>query len=116
MFAILVLVSQTRTENLDSIGGERKNITYSAPYNYKFGASWLSNLYTRMNHFNTSYYSGSGLSLVYRPGMEPKIFPRNRWLNKTHLGSGDQFYTLGNRDSYKHDMANYAELPLRFRT
>ncbi len=91
-------------------------LTYSQPYNYKYGGIWPPGMYSRLYYWSPGFYNGSGLSLQFRPGMENKTFPRNRWINKTNMGDSVPYYHVTNRDEYSHDMANYAELPLRFRT
>jgi hypothetical protein len=93
-----------------------KAVTLSQPYNFKYGGLWPPDMYSRLYYWSPGFYNGSGLSLQFRPGMENKNFPRNRWIDKTNMGNSVPYYKVSNRDDYKHDMANYSELPLRFRT
>lgn len=106
---IAVLVFSNTRENLT-------NLKFAQPYNFKYGGAWPPGMYSRMYYWSPGFYNGSGLSLAFRPGMEPKNFPRNRWIFKANMGDSVPYYHVSNRDDYRHDIANYSELPLRFRT
>jgi len=93
-----------------------KDLKFGLPYNFKYGGSWPPDMYSRLYYWSPAFYNGSGLSLAFRPGMEPTDFPRNRWIYKTNMGDTVPYYHVNNRDDYRHDVANYKELPLRFRT
>jgi len=88
---------------------------YSTPYNYKFGGKWPPGLFSRLYNWSPGFYSGSGLSLSTRPGMGYKYYPRNRWIRNTTNGN-NSYYRTWNRDDYTHNAANYADVPLRFRS
>lgn len=109
MVIIIFCYTQTTKENLDEL-------SFAQPYNFKYGGAWPPDMYSRMYYWSPGFYNGSGLSLAYRPGMEPTKFPRNRWIYKTNMGNSVPYYHVSNRDDYRHDIANYKELPLRFRT
>lgn len=106
--ALIVILYKSR-ENLT-------DLKFAQPYNFKYGGEWPPGMYSRMYYWSPGFYNGSGLSLAFRPGMEPTNFPRNRWINKTNIGNSPSYYHVSNRDDYRHDIANYGELPLRFRT
>lgn len=112
---VLFYIFQSKTERFNQ-NDNAQPLHFSQPYNYKYGGTWPPDMYSKLKYWSPGFYNGSGLSLQFRPGMEPTNYPRNRWINKTTLGNSAPYYYVSNRADYSHNMANYSELPLRFRT
>jgi hypothetical protein len=81
---------------------------YSQPYNPSSGGSgWPPNMYTRTREISPGFHTGSGLSHEYRPGMGPKLWPRNRWINSIRTGK-NSYHTITNNEDRIHDAGNYS--------
>lgn len=84
---------------------------YSFPYNYKYGGNFPPGMYSRLYFRSPGFYTGSGLTYNFRPGVgfNPAGWPRARWIS-----NNGNYYYITNGGDYFHDAANYFNLPLQF--
>jgi hypothetical protein len=117
VFIVIIIILFFCVKRKDNFTFPENNILYwpqyyySFPYNEKNGGIWPPGMYNRLNYWSPGFYTGSGLSWTYRPGMGEKFWPRNRWIRQPVNSS---YYNITNGDDYIHKgTASYSN-PLFF--
>ena len=86
---------------------------YSFPYTQKYQGAWPPGLFSNLKYISPGFYTGSGQSWAFRPGIEYKYYQRGRWV-RHQKGGNKHYYYLTNMGDFTHNAANYADTPLQF--
>lgn len=84
--------------------------TYPYRKNRNSGEWPSESTYSRLRFWSPNFYTvGSGWQYYKRPGVDFKYYQRGYWIRN----NGKYFY-VSNADDYKHDAANYSNLPFSY--